>query len=76
MTSQPDPISVVTAADDNYAYGPLFRSMPLDDRIQQVLNGGSKMTLEKLIDAMEDAGTVDLRGDKVLTVQVDLQQQK
>jgi len=54
------------AADDEYAYGSVFRSEPLDDRIQKGIAGGGKIGLAKLIDAMEDAGTVDLRGDKVL----------
>lgn len=48
------------AADDNFGYGPIHRSQPLDDRI------GDAETLPELIDAMEDAATVDLRGDKVL----------
>jgi acyl-homoserine lactone acylase PvdQ len=54
------------AADDNYAYGPIYRSMRLDDRIQQRIQGSDKMSLPELIDSMEDAGTVDLRGAKVL----------
>src|SRR5215210_8055169 len=48
------------AADDNFAFGSVHRSEPLDDRI------GSGTTRSKLVDAMEDAATVDLRGDKVL----------
>jgi len=47
-------------------YGSLYRSQLLDDRIQAGLAGGRKMTLAQLISAMEDAGTVDLRADKVL----------
>ena len=54
------------AADDEYAYGSVFRSEPLDDRIQKAIAGGAKIGLAKLVDAMEDAGTVDVRGDKVL----------
>jgi acyl-homoserine lactone acylase PvdQ len=44
----------------------IYRSMPLDDGIKKRIKGPKKMTLEGLIDAMEDAGTVDLRGNKVL----------
>lgn len=44
----------------------IYRSMPLTDRIQRGIKGSRKMSLVGLIDAMEDAGTVDLRGDKVL----------
>jgi acyl-homoserine lactone acylase PvdQ len=54
------------AADDNYSYGPVYRSLSLDHRIDSVLSSGGKFTLPKLIDAMEDAGTVDLRGSEVL----------
>ena len=54
------------AADDNFAYGSIHRSEPLDDRIRPRIAGGGKITPSTLVDAMEDAGTVDLRGDKVL----------
>jgi acyl-homoserine lactone acylase PvdQ len=57
-----------SAADDNWAFGSVFRNKPLDDRIQAGIAGANKMTLAELIDAMEDAGTVDLRGDAVLPV--------
>jgi len=50
----------------NTGYGPLYRSLPLDDRIRRGIQGANKMSLVELIDAAEDAGTVDLRGDKVL----------
>jgi acyl-homoserine lactone acylase PvdQ len=54
------------AADDNYGYQSLYRVKPLDDRIRRATKGKRKMSLAQLIDAMEDAGTVDLRGDAVL----------
>jgi hypothetical protein len=54
------------AADDNFAYGSVHRSEPLDDRITAGIGGAESMTLSELVDAMEDAGTVDLRADKVL----------
>src|SRR3954447_2156746 len=54
------------ASDANFSYGPLYRSQLLEDRIKRGIKGRRKMTLPGLIDAMEDAGTVDLRGDKVL----------
>jgi Penicillin amidase len=54
------------AADDNFAYGSIHRSEPLDDRIGAGIAGAGTMTRTELVDAMEDAGTVDLRGDKVL----------
>jgi Penicillin amidase len=60
------------AADDNFAYGSVHRSEPLDDRIGAGIAGGEAMTLPELVDAMEDAGTVDLRGDKVLPFAVQM----
>jgi acyl-homoserine lactone acylase PvdQ len=54
------------AADDNYAYGPTFRSQSLDEQIQQRTSGSDKMSLPELIDSMEVAGTVDLRGTHAL----------
>jgi acyl-homoserine lactone acylase PvdQ len=55
-----------SAADGNYAYGAVHRVQPLDDRIQAVIQSGEKFTRGKLVEAMEDAATVDLRADKVL----------
>jgi acyl-homoserine lactone acylase PvdQ len=54
------------AADDNYAYGSVYRSEPLDDRIIKGTRGRRKMTLPQLVDAAQTAGNVDLRADKVL----------
>src|SRR5256714_14704510 len=54
------------APDTDATYTSIYRSQPLDDRIRAALKGGRKMTVTDLINAMEDAGTVDLRGDKVL----------
>jgi acyl-homoserine lactone acylase PvdQ len=54
------------AADDQFGYQSIYRSDPLDERIQRAIKGGGKMSLVELINAMEDAGTVDLRGDAVL----------
>jgi len=54
------------AADDQYGYGPLYRNKPLDDRIQAGIAGDNKMSKVELVQAMEDAGTVDLRGDNIL----------
>jgi acyl-homoserine lactone acylase PvdQ len=54
------------AADDNYAYQSTYRVDPLDDRIERGIKGSRKMSVVELINAMEDAGTVDHRGDKVL----------
>ncbi len=54
------------AADSNYGYQSTYRVQPLDDRVRRGIKGANKMSLVELIDAMEDSGTVDHRGDKVL----------
>jgi hypothetical protein len=54
------------AADDNFAYGSTYRSQSLADRIRRGIRGSAKMSITELIDAMESAGTVDLRATKVL----------
>jgi acyl-homoserine lactone acylase PvdQ len=54
------------APDYNTGYSPLFRSSLLDERIRPDIAGSKKLSLQRLISDMEDAGTVDLRGDLVL----------
>ena len=54
------------AADDNFGYGSIYRSQSLADRIRRGIRGDRKMSITELIDAMESAGTVDLRATKVL----------
>jgi acyl-homoserine lactone acylase PvdQ len=54
------------ASDDQWGFSSVYRVMPLSDRVQRGIKGSRKMTLVGLINAMEDAGTVDLRADKAL----------
>ena len=54
------------AADANFEYTSIYRSEPLDDRIRAKIRGAGKMNLPQLVDAMETAGVVDVRADKVL----------
>ena len=54
------------AADGLWGYGSVYRSQPLDAGVRRGLAGGRKLTLPRLVDAMENAATVDLRGDRVL----------
>jgi acyl-homoserine lactone acylase PvdQ len=55
-----------SAADGNYSFGAVHRSQPLDSRIAPVIARGEKFTRARLVSAMEDAATVDLRGEQVL----------
>lgn len=54
------------ANDGNYAYGPVDRVQMLTKRIEEGIAGDKRMTLVQLVEAMEDGGTVDLRGQEVL----------
>ncbi len=54
------------ASDAEYSYGPVFRSTRLDDRVRARVRGAKRASAPELVDAMEDAGTVDLRGDVAL----------
>jgi len=54
------------ANDANYSYGPTYRSELLDYQIQKKLAQG-KMDRSDTVDAMEEAGTVDLRGQEDLS---------
>jgi acyl-homoserine lactone acylase PvdQ len=64
------------AADDNFGYGSVYRSEPLDEGIQTALakndSSPGKMSLPELIDAMEGAGTVDLRAREILPYMLDV----
>jgi penicillin amidase len=60
------------AAEDNYSYGPNHRVQSLDERIQAGIAGTNTMSLPELIDAMEDGGSVDLRGSQVLPLMLDV----
>src|SRR6185436_14659620 len=57
-----------SAADGNYSFGSVHRSQPLDSRIAPVIANGGRFTRSSLVSAMEDAATVDLRGEQVLPV--------
>ncbi len=48
--------------DEIRCFSPIYRSTTLDKKIKAGIRGKKKMTLVKLIDAMESAGTTDLRG--------------
>jgi acyl-homoserine lactone acylase PvdQ len=54
------------AGADSNLFSSVFRSQMLDQELDARLKGGAKLTLPGLVDAMEEAGTTDLRGEKVL----------
>jgi acyl-homoserine lactone acylase PvdQ len=54
------------AADDQYAYGPLFRSQMIADKVRAATRGKGRMTVAQLVQAMEEPATQDLRGYRLL----------
>jgi acyl-homoserine lactone acylase PvdQ len=59
------PAPQFSAADDNYAYGPVYRMQSLRDRVQAVITN-RLATPTDIVNAMEDAGTVDLDGSQLV----------
>jgi hypothetical protein len=55
-----------SAADNDWGYGPVYRSLALEDRIKAQFPAGKAFTREQLVEAMEDAATVDVRGAYLL----------
>lgn len=51
-----------SAADDQFSYGPVYRSQLLDQRLRVAMAAGP-LDRAAVVSAMEDAGTVDLRGE-------------
>src|SRR5207245_10442141 len=54
-----------SAADNNYAYGPVYRVQSLSDRLTAVLAVRPAAAVD-VVNAMEDAGSVDLDGSQLV----------
>jgi hypothetical protein len=54
------------AADSNFSFGAVHRVLSLDERLGPAVAGGTALKRADLVNFMEDAGTVDLRGSQVL----------
>jgi acyl-homoserine lactone acylase PvdQ len=50
-----------SAADDHYAYGSVYRSQLIADAVARGIAGGQKLPIEKLVSAMDEAATMDIR---------------
>ncbi len=50
-----------SAADDKYSFGPVYRSQMLEARVKSALANGGKISLEKLVSAMDEPATEDIR---------------
>jgi acyl-homoserine lactone acylase PvdQ len=54
------------ASDAQWGYGPIYRSQMLDQYLKPQVSGKRKTTPAGVVNAMENAGTVDLRADRLL----------
>jgi acyl-homoserine lactone acylase PvdQ len=54
------------ASDSQWGYGPVYRSQMLDENLKPQVAGNKKTTLAGVINAMENAGTIDMRADRLL----------
>ena len=54
-----------SSADDHYSYGALYRSQLIENGVQKGIAGGAKMPTEKLVSAMDEAATMDIRAVKL-----------
>ena len=49
------------AADDNWSYGPVYRSLALEDRLKRATKGSKRIDLPGMVGVMSDAATADAR---------------
>lgn len=49
------------AADDNWSYGAVYRSLALEDRLRKAIKGGREVDLPGMVGVMSDAATADAR---------------
>jgi acyl-homoserine lactone acylase PvdQ len=61
-----------SAADNDWGYGPVYRSLALEDRIKAQFRAGKRFTRVQLVEAMEDAATADVRGAYLLPLALDV----
>jgi acyl-homoserine lactone acylase PvdQ len=56
------------AADDQFSFGPIYRSQMIERRIRKDIAGEKKMTLAQLVQAMEEPASEDIRGARLVPV--------
>ncbi|MFT4572119.1 MAG: acyl-homoserine lactone acylase PvdQ, partial [Candidatus Binatia bacterium] len=60
------------ANDGNYGFTSVHRVDSLDERVDALIDAGTPITIAQMVELMEDAGTVDLRGSQVLPLALQL----
>ncbi|MCW2967499.1 MAG: hypothetical protein JWM71_1271 [Solirubrobacteraceae bacterium] len=56
------------AADDKFTFGPIYRSALIADRVKAATSGTRKMTIEQLVQAMEEPASEDIRGVELVPI--------
>ncbi|HEX4720089.1 MAG TPA: penicillin acylase family protein, partial [Thermoleophilaceae bacterium] len=56
------------AADDKFDFGPVFRSQMIEARVKKGISGGHRMTLQGLVQAMDEPATQDLRAVALMPI--------
>src|SRR5438270_1300314 len=56
------------SAEDHWAYGPIYRSQLMQDRIKADIAHGHKMTIAQRVQAMDERATEDIRAVKLLPI--------
>ena len=54
------------AADEQWGYGPFYRSNLIEEKLQAAVSNGKKATLAQVVQAMEESATQDIRAAKLL----------
>ena len=54
------------AADDQYGYSPIYRSQMIADKIKRAIRSHGRISLAKVVQAMEESATQDVRGARLL----------
>ena len=55
-----------SAADEQWGFGPFYRSNLIEEKLQEAVSGGKKATLAQVVQAMEESATQDIRAAKLL----------
>jgi hypothetical protein len=55
-----------SAADNQWGYGAVYRSLALEDAVKARISGGRKVTRPQLVEGMIDGGTIDVRAAYLL----------
>jgi acyl-homoserine lactone acylase PvdQ len=57
-----------SAADDTWAWGPIYRSLLLSDKVAARTGGARRISPARLVQAMEESATQDLRARELLPI--------